>query len=269
MYETLPESERKIADLVLDFPGEVAAYTATELAALAGASKAAVTRLVRRLGYDSFEQARRAARDAREWGSPLYMLQSPAEPRSPEARIAVHMEQDIAHVRRTFDGLVAGTLDEIVAALAQARRLWLFGYRNSHYLAAYARWQFVQVRGDVHLLPTAGETLAEYLEDLGGEDVLVVIGFRRRVPVVTRLIDVAARRGARILVLTETAARLRARATWTLRCEVRGDDVFDRYTAAMSLLHLLGVELVQRTGNAGRRRMERIEDLHEALDELE
>jgi hypothetical protein len=57
-YASLPGSERKVADLILDFPGEIAAYSDTELAELAGASKAAVTRLIRRLGYASFEQAR-------------------------------------------------------------------------------------------------------------------------------------------------------------------------------------------------------------------
>jgi DNA-binding MurR/RpiR family transcriptional regulator len=66
-YGELPKSERKLADLILDFPGEIAAYSATELANLAGASKAAVTRLTRRLGYQSFEEARVAARDAQSW----------------------------------------------------------------------------------------------------------------------------------------------------------------------------------------------------------
>ena len=268
MYEALPGSERKIADLILDFPGEVAAYSATELAALAGASKAAVTRLVRRLGYDSFETARRAARDARDWGSPLYMLHSSAEPEPFETRVRAHVERDVANLARTFEGLVPETVNESIDALAAARRVWLFGYRNSHYLAAYARWQFIQARADVHLLPMAGETLAEYVEDFDPADVLVVVAFRRRVPTVERIIDIAMRRGTRVLVITETAARLRARATWTLRCELRGEELFDRYTAAISLLHLLCVELVGRTGTDGRRSLERIETLHEQLHDL-
>lgn len=268
-YESLPESERKVADLILDFPGEVAAYSATELASLAGASKAAVTRLVRRLGYQGFEEARRAARDARDWGSPLYMLHSGSPPGDFKTRVRAHVERDVANLSRTFDGLVPESVAEIIDALAQARRVWLLGYRNSQYLAAYARWQFLQVRADVYLLPMAGETLAEYLAGLGEDDLLIVIAFRRRVPTVARVIDVAAQRGVRVLVITETGARLRVRATWTLRCELRGEDVFDRYTSAISLLHLLGVELVERIGPGGRRRIERIEDLHEKLHELD
>ena len=49
-YQSLPPSERKLADLILDFPGDIAGYSATELAHLAGVSKAAATRLFQRLG---------------------------------------------------------------------------------------------------------------------------------------------------------------------------------------------------------------------------
>ena len=40
-YQGLPPSERKLADLILDFPGDIAGYSATELADLAGVSNAA------------------------------------------------------------------------------------------------------------------------------------------------------------------------------------------------------------------------------------
>jgi len=64
LYASLPSGERKVADLVLDFPGEIAAYAASEIAGLSGVSKATVTRFFRRLGYESFEEARRSARRA-------------------------------------------------------------------------------------------------------------------------------------------------------------------------------------------------------------
>lgn len=54
--DALPElhpSEQKLAKLVLDFPGEMAGYTATEIAELANVSNAAVSRFVRRIGYGS------------------------------------------------------------------------------------------------------------------------------------------------------------------------------------------------------------------------
>ena len=268
-YEELPPSERRLADLILDFPGEIAGYSATELAQLAGVSKAAATRLVRRLGFSSYEEARRSARDAQQWGSPLYLLDKEITPGGLESQLKVHLERDIENMVRTFGGLDAGQLDQIVERLASARRIWLMGYRNSHYLAAYARWQFIQVRDDVQLLPLGGETLAEYLASMTGDDVLVAIGFRRRVPELRRAMKVAADNGVAILYLTDPTVGDTARsATWTLRCEVRGAGLFDSYPAAMSLLQFLSVAMVRKTGEAGRARLKNIEYLHEDLREF-
>jgi DNA-binding MurR/RpiR family transcriptional regulator len=50
-YDILPPAERRLGDLLLNFPGDIANYSATEQAELAGTSKAAATRFFRRLGY--------------------------------------------------------------------------------------------------------------------------------------------------------------------------------------------------------------------------
>ena len=56
--QVLPElhpAERRLGDFLCDFPGEVASYSAQELAALAHVSKATVSRFIQRLGYENYE----------------------------------------------------------------------------------------------------------------------------------------------------------------------------------------------------------------------
>ncbi len=268
-YRGLPESERRIADLILEFPGEAAAYSATELAQLSGGSKAAVTRLVKRLGFASFDEARRAARDAQTWGSPLYLLSREAPASEFGARVQEQIDQDVRNISLTLEGLREDLFEDIVDAICQARRVFLLGYRNSQYLAAYARRQIIQVRGDVFLLPAAGETIAEEIADLTGEEVLIVIGFRRRVAEVSRAMTAARAAGAKVLYITDWFAEPAPDATWTIPCAVRGKDLFDRYPAAMSLLHFLSVAIVNRLAAKGRARLQRVESLHEELHEFD
>lgn len=268
-YASLPDSERRIADLILEFPGEISAYSATELAELSGGSKAAVTRLVQRIGFVTFEEARRAARDAKSWGSPLYLLKRNAPVESFTARVEDQIRQDVQNIARTLESLGAEVMDEIVESVAGARRVFLLGYRNSHYLAGYLRWQIIQVRGDVYLLPAAGETLAEEIADLSTDDLLIVIGFRRRVAEVPHAMAVASKSGAKVLYVTDWSAEPSSHATWTLPCAVKGSDLFDRYAAAMSLLHFLSVSIVNRLAGEGRARLKFIEKLHEDLEEFE
>lgn len=66
----LSPSERRLAEFALDFPGDLAGYSASELASLANVSNATVTRFIRRLGYSNYEAARKQVRSEKKAGSP-------------------------------------------------------------------------------------------------------------------------------------------------------------------------------------------------------
>ena len=269
-YQSLPPSERKLADLILDFPGDIAGYSATELAELAGVSKAAATRLFQRLGYASFEEARRAAREEQARGSPLYLVSQSPEPGSLDAKLKRHLEHDLANMRHTFEALDGHKLEQIVEELLKARRLWLLGYRNSGFLTAYGRWQFMQVREQVHLLQSGTETLAEQLVDLQPDDLVVVLGFRRRPSQLRVALKSIHAMGVPMLYITEPAVGATINyATWVLHAEVAGAGTFDSYPAALSLIHLLSVSMVDKAGRQGRQRLKQIEELHDDLSDFD
>jgi DNA-binding MurR/RpiR family transcriptional regulator len=269
-YGTLSRTERRLADAILDFPGELASYSATELAGLAGVPKVTVTRLVRRLGFASFEAARLASRRASDGGSPLYRLRkSPDDIEVALPAWSAHLDRCIGNIERLLPELDPAALDGAIDGLAEARSVWLVGYRNNHYLAGYARWQFIQVRDRVHLLPGAGETLGESLTSLGADDLLVVLAIRRRVPVLGRIMAMTAAAGTRILWIGDSHSPDAATgATWRFACETVSLSPLDNHVAPIALIHLLSAGLLERTGAAGRRRLAHIEALHEDLDEL-
>lgn len=268
-YASLPESERRIADLILEFPGEVAAYTATELANLSNGSKAAVTRLVQRLGYATYDEARRAARDAQTWGSPVYLMHKQPAAKDFSGRIQSHVEQDTRNIALTLQSLRPDTIRAIVVAICSARRVFCLGWRNSYFLAGYLQWQIVQVRPDVFLLPNPGGTLAEDVAAMGEQDVLICVGMRRRVPQMTTVMAEAHANRAQVLYVTDRTSPPVEGATWTIPCAVRGTDPFDRYGAVMSLFHLLSVAVVEEMAERGRDHLQSIERLHDALKELQ
>lgn len=270
-YGDLSSSERKVAELVLDFPGELAAYTASELARLAEVSNATVTRFFQRLGYESFEEARRSARRAREWGSPLFLASKASESEMIGSDMVKRFaDEEIGIITGTFAALDPEVLTEATDALARARRLFFLGFRNSSYVAGYARWQFIQFRGDVHMLTGGGETLAERIADLGEGDVLVLVGLRRLVQRVRRFAEAARDAGADILLVTDPTARgTPAYARWTITCPVENPHVFDSYAGVIGVLRLLAVETMYKLGRSGRERLQRIEQLHERLAEFD
>jgi DNA-binding MurR/RpiR family transcriptional regulator len=268
-YDALPGSELGVAELLLNHPGRLATHSATELAADVGASKAAVTRLIQRLGYDSYAAARAEARDAQQWGSPVYLeAEAPAEPER-HAALSRHLAADQQILARTLAALTEADLSGSVDALAKARRVVVVGFRNSAWLAMYARSQFGLLRPGVELAPLPAETLAEALVGLGAQDLVLALGFRRRVPAFAAALKAAKAASARILLVTDPsgAADLRM-ADWTLTCHCRGAAMFDSYVAAVSVLNLLAAQLAQALGDAGRQRLQGVEQWHGRLGDL-
>ncbi len=268
-YDELPPAERRLADLLLGFPGNPASYSASELAAMAGTSNAAATRFFRRLGYRDYAELRRQVRDAEAWGSPVYLSGGSSPGDGENGIVARHLAGETANLRRTLEGLRPGQLEEMAAALTTARRVAVVGFRNSRMIAHYFQRQLVLLRPGTALLPAPGQTLAEDLADLGTEDLVVLVAFRRRVAAVGEVARIARERGASLLLVTDPSAmRIVRFARWTLLCEVGSGSLFDSYASAMSLLNLLCGAVFRRMPDRAARRMRRIEALHEELGEL-
>jgi DNA-binding MurR/RpiR family transcriptional regulator len=198
-YAALSPGERTVADLILAFPGRLATHSATELAQLAGASKATVTRCFRRLGYASYAEVRSEVRREQLWGSPYYLEQGSNQWSSPHMALEAHVAADSELLGATVDALTAVDLGAVIAALGGARRVVFIGYRNSHLLAAYASSQLALLRPGVELLPRVAETLAGGLAGLGPEDLVVGVGFRRRVQTFHAALEAVIVKGARVI----------------------------------------------------------------------
>lgn len=268
-YESLPGSEASVADVLLNHPGRLATHSATELAADAGVSKAAVTRLIQRLGYDSHAAARNEARLARQWGAPLYLQTDAPLGEGHKAAYAEHMAADQQSLAHTLHGLDEAALQGSVQALSGARRVVVLGFRNSAWLALYARIQLGLLRPTVDLAPLPSQTLAESLVGLGRGDVMLAVGMRRRVPGFAAAIEAARAEGARIVLLTDpTGVADVPGADWTLGCHCRGAAMFDTYVAAVSVINFLAAQVAAQLGTAARQRLQGVERWHGRLGDM-
>jgi len=270
IYETLPGSERALADRVLEYPGDVLLCSATELAELAGASKAAMSRFVQRLGYDGFRDMQREIRAAQSTGDPIFLTTGLMGKRKAEDPLHVHLERDLHCLRETLSRLDEALVNEVIERIVSARRVLCLGFRNSYYFAAYAQRQLLLVHPRADLAPADGQTLMEYAGDIGQEDLLLIFGFRRRPVLLRSFMEMMHTRGIPIAYVTDRQAVTNTKfASWVLPCEVHGTSLFDSYVGVMSLINFICTQVSARAGNAGRQRLRQIEELSERLGELD
>ncbi|SOY52622.1 RpiR family transcriptional regulator [Cupriavidus taiwanensis] len=270
--DQLSPSERRLAEFALDFPGDLASYTASELARLANVSNATVTRFVRRMGYASYDEARRQVRSERSAGSPLLLAGTEsaagAGAAAESGSLGAHLRQGLANLGATYRRLSEAQLREIADAILTARKVWIVGFRSSQPLAMYLRWQLLQIVPSAQAVPGAGETMGEHLAGMTEDDVVIVLALRRRVRELPSVVAQAAKACPRLLYITEQGAAASVPARWVLRCDVQAPGVLDNHSAVIGVCHLIVTQVMELAGTPGRRHLGLVEAFHDALDEL-
>jgi DNA-binding MurR/RpiR family transcriptional regulator len=266
-YDALSPVDRKLADVVLAREKDVLAYSATELAALAGVSKASAARFFQRLGFSGFQAFRQHQRDGAPQPSPLYRMEHQGIHGSP---LQQHIAQDAQQLQALADEVTDQGVQLAVKLLVGSRRVWVVGYRNGYMAAFYARALLSQVRAKVYLLNEGSGEDAERLADIQPHDVLLAMDFRRRTRRLSQMVGIACDAGASLVLVTDArVSALAARAQALFICPPQDGPIFDSYVSAISLINYLATAALAQVPKKARARMAAIEQVHAQLADLE
>ena len=269
-YGSLSPQEQRAADVVLDRLDDLAVYNASEIAQLSGVSKATVSRLVRRLGYEDFAQVRTQAKLLRSLGSPMGGSAPAANDGDLLAAHLASEQRNLELMLRAAAGDTNGQLNSAARLLAEASQVTVIGRRNSYPVALHLRQQLAQIRGHVTLLPVPGQSLGEDVAELGAQDAAVLVGFRRRPQGFSALIEALLGRGVPVVLIADGSLEpWRDRVTHFLLAPLDSPSAFDSYAAAMSLVNLLATATLAQHTRQGRTRVSTITSLYDELGELE
>lgn len=259
-------TERRLANFVLSFPGELASYTASELARLANVSNATVSRFVQRLGYTNYDEARRHVRSEQRSGAALFRVVSPVD--EPDQILQAHLHQAHANIDRSFETISLPEIDAVAQAMLSAHRVWIMGFRTSQSFATYLHWQTLQILENSSYIPQSGQTLAEHIASIRKDDCVIIFGLRRQIRTFPRIVEQISKTSAKILLITDDDSRKAQPVTWHFRCQTAASGPLYNHAAVMVLTHLLATRVLDLAGASRRRRLSAIEALHDALQEM-
>lgn len=266
-YASLSPQEQRVADFIFDHFDDLISYNSAELGQLSGVSKATVSRLFKRLGYEKYKDMREELRTLRQSGMPLTDNREAVQGNTLLAR---HYKQEMANLTRWVNTLDAQQFAAVLEKMVVARRIFIVGMRNSWPAALHLRQQLLQARGQVQVLPQPGQSISEELVDLTAGDLVIVIAFRRRPRIIRPLLQQLQDRGIPVLLMCEPQAHsLFPLACWQLCAPLDSVSAFDSYASVNSLINLLANALLHEILDKGRPRIHEIATLYQQLDELE
>ena len=235
-YSSLTATEQEAARYILGHLTDVLLSNSTELSQLSGVSQPTLSRLYRKLGYANAGEFRRSVRAIHRPGAP----ETETKQDLPDNPVIEHMRRDEASLERTIGNLDPAALASLCSTMASARRICIFGARNSYPIALHLREQLLQLRDGIELLPQPGQSIAEEIVGLDGRDVAIIVAVRRRTALFLPLVDALDARGVRIAVISDSSARTRLLGR---NAEILEADLSSRmltsYTSAFAIAALI------------------------------
>jgi DNA-binding MurR/RpiR family transcriptional regulator len=264
----LTGSERRIAAESESGYPHAGLEGATPLAAKFGASAATVVRFAAKLGYRGYPDLQRELRSQVEARlvTPLQRLNQTAAPAIPQAGALDvpqrTLEAAMNALTRSFGAFDRYTLESIASALAQAKgRVFVHGQKKGSAIAIYLYAQLNLCRGSVVLLSTDAGFEGDQLLDIGPDDVLIAVDVRRYVKRVVDSAEFALSRGARLVVLSDSAASPLFGATPMRLCAATAAvSAFDSYVGLILAADILTNMVVAGDPDLARDRIARGEE---------
>ncbi|BDH44902.1 transcriptional regulator [Salmonella enterica subsp. enterica serovar Choleraesuis] len=260
-YQTLAQSDRKLADFILTNPEQTRYLSSQQLADDAGISQSSVVKFAQKLGYKGFPALKMAIGDA---------LASNTNAHS----VAVHNEilgddpirlvgeklikENIAAMHATLDINPEEKLLAGVNLLRQARRVLVVGIGASGLVARNFSWKLIKIgiqataEQDMHALLVAAQSL-------GPEDLLLAISYTGERREIIMAAQEALNTGAQVMAITgfnpNPLQQLANLCLYTLAEEqATRSAAISSTSAQMMLTDLMFMSLVQQDlGNAPER----------------
>lgn len=212
-YESLPRQLKSVARYVEQHEASVMVDRVGEIAKRCGAQPSAVVRFAQRLGFSGFAAMQRVFREdyaARQLPQASYqqrirsIVGSKARPLNggevARAFIAASMA-GLEELCRQFD---ADAFDAAVALLEMSAHIYVVGVRRAYPVASYIAYALQHVDKRVHLIDGAGGMYHEQVRSIGRGDAIIGISFTPYGKETLACVREAHRRGAKVLVITDS-----------------------------------------------------------------
>jgi DNA-binding MurR/RpiR family transcriptional regulator len=240
-YDELTNSQKRIAETIVDDPQFVAFATVDKLAMRLGVSPSTIVRFSYRLGMSGYPELQDQVRTL-----VLRRLRPEAEAVGDEIKTylgeTMHAESirnDVSLLTRTAERLDPEELDRAVDLLVGARLVRIVGGLTTFSVAHYTSVSLDRVRSGVTLL-TGNPAAPGSVLDLDEQDVLLAYTFAPYARSTRGILAAAKRRGASVIAVTDSPiSPLRSQVDVLLHAAVSGIGTQNSLVGAMAVANTI------------------------------
>lgn len=268
-FSRLTAGEKKLAQLMLDREDDILTHSATEIAEMAGVSKATTARFFQHLGYADFNEVKQQAREERNRTEPYGLSVGGSEHIALGKAIGTHLELELKNLTKTFEELRSDRVRDAAEVLKDAPRVWVLGLGAEEGFARYARILLARLRHSVMILGINQGSWAEDLAMTGPKDALLLITLPPRPAALAPIVSYAETTRMNVVTIADRNYAVEAQrfSRVVLPCHVASFGLGPSHTAIGSAIRLLAVTYAALAGKSATQRSEIIAGIHEELED--
>lgn len=206
-YDQLTQSQKRIAEYIVEHSQAVAFSTVDQMAAQLGVNPSTIVRFTYRLGLDGFPDLQERMRELVRG-----QLSRTGDPIN-EGNVASHLEgtsfgaslsHDWQNLHRTIADVDAGGFGRAVNVLARARRVYVVAGFSTFPVAHYFALILDRLRSDISLLASNDAFATPRLVEMKSEDCVVAFTFPRYASATHRIALWAKENKAKVVAVTDS-----------------------------------------------------------------
>ena len=266
------KGQKLIANYILQSYDKAAFMTASTLGKTVNVSESTVVRFAAELGFDGYPSMQKTLQEMiRNKLTAIQRVEVSKERIGNQDVMTMVMQSDIEKIRMTLDETDQVSFNQAVAAIANAKRLYVLGVRSASVLANFISFYFRFMFDNLVSVDTSSiSEVFEQIVHISADDVFIGLSFPRYSKRTIKAMQYAKDQGAKVVAITDSkVSPLTKIADVSLLAKSDMASFVDSLVAPLSLVNALIVAISREKAVHLESSLNRLESIWEEYDVYE
>lgn len=266
------KGQKLIANYILQSYDKAAFMTASKLGKTVNVSESTVVRFAAELGFDGYPSMQKTLQEMiRNKLTAIQRVEVSKERIGNQDVMTMVMQSDIEKIRMTLDETDQTSFNQAVAAIANAKRIYVLGVRSASVLANFISFYFRFMFDNLVSVDTSSiSEVFEQIVHISADDVFIGLSFPRYSKRTIKAMQYAKDQGAKVVAITDSkVSPLTKIADVSLLAKSDMASFVDSLVAPLSLVNALIVAISREKAVHLESSLNRLESIWEEYDVYE
>ena len=263
------KGQKLIANYILQSYDKAAFMTASKLGKTVNVSESTVVRFAAELGFDGYPSMQKTLQEMiRNKLTAIQRVEVSKERIGNQDVMTMVMQSDIEKIRMTLDETDQVSFNQAVAAIANAKRIYVLGVRSASVLANFISFYFRFMFDNLVSVDTSSiSEVFEQIVHISADDVFIGLSFPRYSKRTIKAMQYAKDQGAKVVAITDSkVSPLTKIADVSLLAKSDMASFVDSLVAPLSLVNALIVAISREKAVHLESSLNRLESIWEEYD---